>query len=207
MTCGGGIKTRQQEFVSDIIISETDIEEKECNLDACPSWGKWRAWTSCSAKCWQSDQPKPTKSRYRCWNMHGGIENCGSTKNMPGQGHLCDRKKSDLCYETEERKCNTGKFFQTFSIFLEILLKIIAKSLKDACSKRCEWSEWSDYSSVCTPNCAEGVRISRRSNNEDEGTFQRWTEQCYWVVIDLVDIMVQCSTTVYSSHLVHFLKP
>jgi hypothetical protein len=152
-SCAGGIQTRQQEFISatSAISSDIETEERACSTDVCPSWGDWRPWDSCSATCWDSgsNRPQPSQQRYRCWEMTDGSKNCGSKEAEPGQGELCGRLSSELCYETQERPCNVD----------------------EACSVACEWTQWSAYSSTCTPDCADGIRISRRSNNEDEGAF------------------------------------
>lgn len=114
VTCGGGVQTREQEFISDTssIVSEKEIQERECNIVTCPKWGDWRPWDSCSAKCSPVGGPKPSQSRYRCWKMEGGIKNCGSGEAKRGDGNLCGRAKSELCYEEQERNCNTGRDFQ-----------------------------------------------------------------------------------------------
>ena len=49
--------------------------------------------------------------------MTDGSKNCGSKKAEPGQGELCGRLSSELCYETQERPCNEGKDFKKFVIF------------------------------------------------------------------------------------------
>ena len=180
--CGGGVSTRQREFISDIIVSDIEVEERKCNTASCPGWGDWRPWTGCSATCWESDAPKPSQSRYRCWEMAGGRKNCGNKKSQPGNGHLCGRSRSRLCYKEQERYCNTGKdltweFLVVASGFSPIVvLRPELKSFKKdkPCSKSCEWTQWSDFSSTCTPNCIDGIRVSRRSNNEDEGTLQEY---------------------------------
>ena len=125
VSCSGGIQTREREFISDTIVSDIEIEERECNTDPCPTWGKWRPWSSCSAQCWQSGQPEPIQSRYRCWKMADGTKNCGSGKAEPGQGQLCGRASSELCYETTERNCNTGKEFET--ILMTLIRVTVAK--------------------------------------------------------------------------------
>ena len=43
--------------------------------------------------------------------MTDGTKNCGSKEAEPGQGQLCGRLSSELCYETQERDCNVGKDF------------------------------------------------------------------------------------------------
>ena len=64
------------------------------NLDACPHWGKWKAWSPCSGPCYEDGKPKPTQNRYRCWTING-VEDCGS-----GSGHAH--------YDYDERTCNTN---------------------------------------------------------------------------------------------------
>ena len=44
-------------------------------------------------------------------------KNCGSKEAEPGQGDLCERLSSELCYVTQERPCNEGKDFKKFVIF------------------------------------------------------------------------------------------
>ena len=98
-----------EEFISDIIVSNIEVEERKCNTATCPGWGNWRPWTGCSATCWKPGAPKPSQSRYRCWEMAGGRKKCGNKKSQPGNGHLCGRSSSDLCFKEQERYCNTGR--------------------------------------------------------------------------------------------------
>ena len=70
--------------------------------------------------------------------MTDGSKNCGSKEAEPGQGQLCGRLSSELCYETQERPCNVGKDFHNykksqnrkFGSFLKSILKIFHKMLR-----------------------------------------------------------------------------
>ena len=69
--------------------------------------------------------------------MTDGSKNCGSKEAEPGQGELCGRLSSELCYETQERPCNEGKDFHNsqesknrkFGSFLESIFKIFHEML------------------------------------------------------------------------------
>merc|ERR1719427_2285049 len=74
-------------------------------------------------------------------------DRCGSGNTNSGQGQMCGRTAGQTCYDEEIKTCN-----------------------EDICSVTCQWSYWSEWGS-CTPDCAEGTRIRRRSNNEDQGAF------------------------------------
>ena len=51
-------------------------------------------------------------------------------------------------YDYAERPCNTN----------------------NKCAAVCEWSDWGQWS-ACNPDCKQGIRLQRRTNNEDsEGT-------------------------------------
>ena len=49
-------------------------------------------------------------------------------------------------YDHDERRCNKKK----------------------KCAAVCEWSDWGQWS-ACNPDCKQGIRLQRRTNNEDEG--------------------------------------
>ena len=49
------------------------------------------------------------RERYRCWDpkdYQNPGENCGSGSEQPGQGALCGRYQSEVCYETERKDCD-----------------------------------------------------------------------------------------------------
>ncbi len=52
----------------------------------------------------------------------------------------------DEFYQSQERKCNAN----------------------NKCAAVCQWSPWGQWSD-CNPDCKQGLRLKRRTNNEDEG--------------------------------------
>merc|ERR1711990_333659 len=147
VTCGGGTRTRSECFTWADSTEDCDDESEDCNEDDCPAWAAWKPWGSCSAQCKESDGDDPTRTRYRCWDPEDGSgEQCAGGQTTSGAGEDCGRDASDVCYQEQEESCNED---------IE-------------CTVECEWTEWGDWGS-CTPACKDGLRIRRRTNNEDDG--------------------------------------
>ena len=149
VTCGGGTRTREECFTwesgDNDGTEDCDEESEDCNEQDCPAWAAWKPWGSCSAQCKESGGADPTRSRYRCWDDGTG-EECAGGQTTSGAGETCGRDASDVCYQLQEESCNED---------IE-------------CTVECEWSEWGEWGD-CTPACKDGLRIRRRTNNEDEG--------------------------------------
>ena len=147
VTCGGGTRTRSECFTWNDGTPDCDDENENCNEDDCPAWAAWKPWGSCSAYCKESGGDDPIRTRYRCWDPEDGTgEQCAGGQTTSGAGEDCGRDTSDVCYQEQTESCNED---------IE-------------CTLECEWTEWGDWGS-CTPACKDGLRIRRRTNNEDDG--------------------------------------
>ena len=65
--------------------------------------------TSMSVPKFVSPNQEGFRERYRCWDpkdFQNPGENCGSGSEQPGQGALCGRYQSEVCYETERKDCD-----------------------------------------------------------------------------------------------------
>ena len=166
--------------------STSTTTKAPCNqtISSCGSWSSWSSSSSCSVTC-----GKGLKTRERCfeftddidkkcetetktcsnkacpgwakWSIWGPCSaNCReSGKNSPTQeryrcwdtktsvGVDCGSGEGDNdYYQSESRDCNSDKY----------------------CQLDCEWQEWGEWSD-CNPNCDEGIKLRRRTNNEDQG--------------------------------------
>jgi len=94
--------------------------------------------TSMSVPKFVSPNQEGFRERYRCWDpkdFQNPGENCGSGSEQPGQGALCGRYQSEVCYETERKDCDHS-----------------------SCDMECIWSDWGEWG-ACTPECRDGYRI------------------------------------------------
>ena len=123
---------------SSIPFSELDVIS---DVSSPPGWSAWRPWGKCNYDCNHSEEEghqEGFRERYRCWDpkdFQNPGENCGSGSEQPGQGTLCGRYQSQLCYETDRIDCDHS-----------------------SCDMECIWSDWSEWG-TCTPECRDGYRI------------------------------------------------
>merc|ERR1719354_1429064 len=76
VTCGGGRQQHSRRCVNgvtgDIGCEGPVVEDRACNVQACPQWGNWFDWQPCSASCGAGAQ----KRMRACNNGNAGDEGC-----------------------------------------------------------------------------------------------------------------------------------
>lgn len=175
----------------DITITTTTIPttstEAPCDqtITECGSWGDWSSVSTCSVTCgdgqetWQrcfifvdkdiphDDANCETETRscnseecpsWAKWSIWGP---CSASCKEPGEPN--PTKERYRCWDTKGNTgidCGTGKDDPTR--YQSQSRKCNSKNL---CQGVCEWSPWGNWSQ-CNPDCNEGLKLRRRTNNE-----------------------------------------
>ena len=138
-TCGGGVQSRTRCFEFANNVVADQCEEEEQPCNR-NECPKWAAW-----KAWSACDGTCTD---RTTNIAPKRTRYRCWDKKDGSPETCENDSScpaDGCYQEQEEECNT-----------------------ELCELECIWTEWGPWG-VCTPNCATGLQIRRRTSNEDQG--------------------------------------
>jgi len=155
VSCGGGFKTRTKFGVS---------EKQTCNLQPCPKWKEWSAWTECSKSC----ETGKRESKRVCLNGRPGDDGCTgpqikteecNTQSCPvwsewGEFGPCSATCGEDGVQFSTRTCIGGKVGDVGCIGDETKIKVCNRKLCPV------WSEWE--STGCSVTCGEGSLIKTR---------------------------------------------
>ena len=165
-------------------ISTTTVEPCDQTISSCGSWSDWSSISSCSVTCgkgvetWERcfaftddiDQKCESETRtclnkpcpgWAKWSIWGPCSatcresgkssptqeryRCWDTKSRVGVDCGSEEGDNDH-FQSQSRECNSD----------------------DYCQLECEWQDWGEWSD-CNPECVEGIKLRRRTNNENQG--------------------------------------
>ena len=186
------------------------IDCEPCSRSVCGSWSRWSSWSGCSRTCgggersrdrtftWYDDRTFVevetedcntgrlfSKRRLKIYNLNYS-ETCphwGRWKSWGPCSQPCyvdgqpkpvqDRYRCWTINGVED--CGTGSGHEYYDYAERPC------NTDNECAAVCEWSDWGQWS-ACNPDCKQGIRLQRRTNNEDsEGT--GWISINLWSLI------------------------
>jgi hypothetical protein len=163
-SCGTGVRQRSRDCLRDGIVVETDrckgndIEQSNCNNNACPYMKSWSQWSSCSTSCGQGAQ---TRTRDCSSAMGCGDQPSYETRPCSSGGCLSNWSNWTDC----DKPCGNGRQSRNrYCLDYEVACNGQLEEAKTCNSSPCE--QWSDYAPVgqCQNSrmCGKGMQVYQR---------------------------------------------